>query len=104
MNIASLDRQEEGILGLPRLIANSLNRDLDQIFQNSDRGVLADVELLQSINQATRAAVSALVRTQADADGRVSRVSRLNFFNMGRKEPWIEALQDAGYSQVDPEA
>jgi magnesium chelatase subunit H len=103
VNIASLDRAEEEIVGLPRLLANSIGRDLDQIYQNSDRGVLADVECLQSINMATRAAVSALVQAQADADGRVSKVSRLNFFNMGRKEPWTEALHQAGYTKVEPE-
>jgi magnesium chelatase subunit H len=103
VNIASLDRAEEGILGLPRLLANSIDRDLDEIYQNSDRGVLADVECLQSITLATRAAVTALVQTQTDADGRVSRVSKLNFFNMGRKAPWLEALHNAGYAKVDAE-
>jgi len=59
---------------------------------------------LQDITLATRAAVAALVKEQTDADGRVSLVSKLNFFNMGKKEPWIEALHQAGYSKVDPEA
>ncbi|WKT83675.1 MULTISPECIES: magnesium chelatase subunit H [unclassified Thermosynechococcus] len=104
VNIASLDRSEDGIKSLPRLIAESLGRDIDEIYQNSDRGVLADVELLRQINEATRAAVSALVQAQADAEGRVSRVSKLNFFNMGRKEPWIESLHGAGYTQVDAAA
>ncbi|BCX12578.1 MAG: magnesium chelatase subunit H [Thermosynechococcus sp.] len=104
VNIASLDRAEDGIKSLPRLIAESLGRDIDDIYQQSDRGVLADVELLRQINAATRAAVSALVQAQADADGRVSRVSKLNFFNMGRKEPWIESLHGAGYTQVDAAA
>ncbi|QLL29763.1 magnesium chelatase subunit H [Thermosynechococcus sichuanensis E542] len=104
VNIASLDRPEDGIKSLPRLIAESLGRDIDEIYQNSDRGILADVELLRQINEATRAAVSALVQAQADADGRVSRVSKLNFFNMGRKEPWIESLHGAGYTQVDAAA
>jgi magnesium chelatase subunit H len=103
VNIASLDRSEEEIKGLPRLLAESLGRDLDEVYQNSDLGVLTDVELLQSINQATRAAVSALVHAQADADGRVSLVSKLNFFNMGKKEPWLESLQEAGYPNVETE-
>jgi len=103
VNIASLDRSEEGIPSLPRLLAESIGRDLEEIFRNSDRGVLDDVDTLQSINQATRAAVSALVEAQADADGRVSRVSKLNFFNMGKKEPWLEALHQAGYPKVDAE-
>ncbi|MCH9056246.1 magnesium chelatase subunit H [Parathermosynechococcus lividus] len=101
VNIASLDRPEEEIKSLPRLIAESLGRDIDDIYRGSDRGVLADVELLQQINQATRAAVTALVQAQADADGRVSKVSKLNFFNMGRKAPWIESLHGSGYPHID---
>jgi len=104
VNIASLDRQEEEIVGLPRIIANSIGRDLDEIYQSSDRGILEDVQLLQEITLAIREAVSALVKEQIDAEGRVSLVSKLNFFNMGKKEPWVEALHQAGYSKVDPTA
>lgn len=101
VNIASLDRQEEEILSLPRIIANSMGRNIDEIYQNSDLGVLEDVQLLQDITLATRQAVGALVKAQTDAEGRVSLVSRLNFFNMGKKQPWVEALHQAGYTQVD---
>lgn len=104
VNISNLDREEEGILSLPRIIANSLGRDIDEVYQNSDRGVLIDVELLFDITQATRKAVAALVKEQTDAEGRVSLVSKLNFFNIGKKAPWIEALHEAGYPKVDPEA
>ncbi|MEH2301444.1 MAG: magnesium chelatase subunit H [Nostoc sp.] len=101
VNIASLDRQEEGLQGLPGIIANSIGRNIDDIYQSNDRGILEDVQLLQDITLATRAAVSALVQEQTDAEGRVSLVSRLNFFNMGKKEPWVEALHKAGYTKVD---
>jgi magnesium chelatase subunit H len=104
VNIASLDRQEEEIVGLPRIIANSIGRDLDEIYQSSDRGILEDVQLLQEITLATREAVSALVKEQIDVEGRVSLVSKLNFFNMGKKEPWVETLHQAGYPKVDPTA
>jgi magnesium chelatase subunit H len=104
VNIASLDRQEEEILSLPRIIANSIGRDIDDIYKNSDLGVLEDVQLLQDITLATREAVGALVKAQTDAEGRVSLVSRLNFFNMGKKQPWVEALHQAGYPKVDTEA
>jgi magnesium chelatase subunit H len=60
--------------------------------------------LLQDITLATRDAVAALVQAQADADGRVSKVSKLNFLNMGKKEPWIEAMHQLGYTKVDPQA
>ncbi|MEH1779481.1 MAG: magnesium chelatase subunit H [Nostoc sp.] len=104
VNIASLDRQEEELQGLPGIIANSIGRNIDDIYQNNDRGILEDVQLLQDITLATRAAVTALVQEQIDAEGRVSLVSRLNFFNMGKKEPWVEALHKAGYPKVDTAA
>lgn len=101
VNIASLDREEEGIKGLPSIIAEAIGRDLQQIYQNNDRGILADVQLLQDITLAVRAAVSALVTEQVNAEGRVSFVSKLNFFNMGKKQPWVESLHTAGYNQVN---
>lgn len=103
VNIASLDREEEGFKSLPRIIAESIGRNLDEIYLRNDKGILEDVELLQSITEATRAAVAALVKERTDAEGRVSKVSQLNFLNIGKKNPWIAALNDAGYSQVDPE-
>ncbi|NEP76843.1 MAG: magnesium chelatase subunit H [Okeania sp. SIO3B3] len=103
VNIASLDREEEGITGLPRIIANSLNRDIEELYQNNNKGILADVELLQKIVEATRSAVAALVHQQTDAEGRVSMVSKLNFFNMRKKAPWIEALDEAGFPDIDGE-
>jgi len=102
VNIANLDREEDGLMSLPRIMANSIGRDINEVYSNSDKGVLEDVELLQNITMASRAAVAALVKEQTDAEGRVSLVSKLNFFNMGKKVPWIESLNESGY-KVDPE-
>jgi len=103
VNIASLDREEDGLKSLPRIIAESLGRDLEEIYAGSDRGVLEAVNLLQKITEATRAAVSALVQEQTNAEGRVSKVSSLNFFNMRKRAPWLEALSAAGYDRVNVE-
>lgn len=105
VNIAGLDREEDGILSLQRIIANSLGRDIDDIYQGSDRGVLADVDLLNQINQTCRAAVTAMVEAQIDEEGRVSKTSMFgNLFNFGgKKEPWVEALHAAGFTNVDGE-
>ncbi|MEG4988700.1 magnesium chelatase subunit H [Microcoleus sp. BR0-C5] len=103
VNIANLDREEDNLISLPRIIANSLGRDIGEIYTNSDKGILSDVELLQNITLACRDAVGALVKEQTDAEGRVSLVSKLNFFNMGKKTPWVEALHAAGYKKIDPE-
>ncbi|MEB3355173.1 MAG: magnesium chelatase subunit H [Synechococcales bacterium] len=104
VNIAGLDRPEDGMKSLPRIVAESLGRDIEEIYRNSDRGVLDDVQLLYDINQAVREAVAAMVKEQTDGEGRVSKVSKLNFFNRGRKEPWVETLHQLGYPKVDGEA
>lgn len=101
VNIANLDREEDGLQSLTRIIASSIGRNIDEIYKNSDRGILEDVELLQQITLACRAAVNALVQAQVDADGRVDLITKLNFFNIGKKAPWVEALHDLGYTKVD---
>ncbi|MBF2083290.1 magnesium chelatase subunit H [Thermoleptolyngbya sp. C42_A2020_037] len=103
VNIAGLDRPEDGIKSLQRIIAESIGRDMDEVYKGGDRGVLTDVQLLYDITQAVRKAVAAMVQEQIDADGRVSLVTKLNFFNLGKKEPWIEALAEAGYPKVNAE-
>jgi magnesium chelatase subunit H len=101
VNIASLDREEEGIKGLPRIIAESLGRDLDQVYQSNDRGILEDVQLLQDITLAVREAVAAIVSSQVDAEGRVSLMSKLNIFNVGKKAAWVESLYASGYKNIN---
>jgi len=100
VNIASLDREEDGLKSLMRIIAESIGRNMEEVYRNSDRGILADVNLLQDITTATRAAVGALVKAQIDNDGRVSMLSKLNFFNLGKKAPWVESLHQSGYANV----
>lgn len=100
VNIASLDREDEGIWALPTLIAESIGRNMEEIYRNSDKGILSDVELLQDITLATRATVAALVQEQINADGRVNFVSKLNFFKIGKKAPWVKSLCDSGYPNV----
>jgi len=106
VNIAGLDREEDGIKSLQRIIAESIGRNIEEVYQNSDRGVLADVDLLNTINQTVRSAVAAMVHAQIDSEGRVSRTSLLgNLFNLGgKKEPWVETLHAAGFPNVDTEA
>jgi magnesium chelatase subunit H len=103
VNIASLDREEEGLKGLPRIITESIGRTLEEVYQNNDRGILEDVQLLQDITMAVRAAVTAMVTPQVNDEGRISLVARLNLFNMGPKEPWVESLYTSGYKQVNLE-
>lgn len=51
VNIASLDRPEDGIKSLPRIAAESMGRKIGEIYTNADKGVLEDVQLLQRVRR-----------------------------------------------------
>ena len=105
VNISALDRPEEEQKSLQRIIAESINRDIDQIYQSSDRGNLEDVQLLYDINSAVRAAVTAMVEAQTNDDGRVSMKSMFSSFGFGGvKDPWTKAIHTLGYENVQNDA
>jgi magnesium chelatase subunit H len=110
VNIASLDREEEGILGLPTLIARSIGREMEDIYRGSDLNKLEDVTLQQKITEATRAAVAAMVNELTNREGRVSLTQRfgwlkkvLSFFGFQQKPAHEKALAKQGYKTVDSE-
>jgi len=102
VNIAQLDRPDMNIKGLPRIIASSVGLDVEQVYRNSDRGVLEDVERIRQITEASRAAVRALVQQSTNSEGRVESVNPLqgvmNFFMGG--SPWKKALTENGFPDV----
>ncbi|MGD1939446.1 MAG: magnesium chelatase subunit H [Cyanophyceae cyanobacterium] len=120
VNIASLDRPEDGIQGLPRLLAESKDRDIDEVYSNANLGILDDVQLLQDITLATRAAVSAAVKMRTGKDGRLLRKPPFDFIEFARnlrwlqfakryfdylaslsdRRPWLRAMADAGFPNV----
>ncbi len=105
VSIGSIDREEEGIVGLPSLLAQSLDRNIQDIYSNNDKGVLADVELNQKIVEATRDCVGAMVAEKTDSDGRVRLENLGNWLQrMIKDEPWYEVLKAAGFHRVDKEA
>mmetsp|Transcript_9944 Transcript_9944/g.23564 ORF Transcript_9944/g.23564 Transcript_9944/m.23564 type:complete len:1396 (-) Transcript_9944:3161-7348(-) len=104
VNIAQLDRPEDGIEGLPRVIAASIGRDINDVYRGNNNGVLDDVDLNTRIVEASRAAVRALVNQSTDASGRVKEVKTIfddigGFF--GQKKPYTKAIIDAGFSNVE---
>jgi magnesium chelatase subunit H len=111
VNIAQLDRPEDGIEGLPRVIASSVGRDINDVYRGNNNGVLADVELNSKITEASRAAVRALVEQSTNADGRIKEVNTMFedvgafFGNMmgNKKQPWTQAIVDAGFPDVQEE-
>jgi len=106
VNIAALDRPEESIVGMPRLLAASVDRDIDEVYASSDAGKLADVELLFQITTACREAVTALVKASTNEDGRVEKVQKFDLgailaAQMGRRTPWSTALAENGFPNVE---
>jgi magnesium chelatase subunit H len=110
VNIAQLDRPEDKIESLPRVIAASIGRDINDIYRGNNNGVLADVEINDKITEASRAAVRALVGQSTDSNGRVKEVKSVfdevgNFFGgiFGQKKPWTQAIINAGFPNVQEE-
>mmetsp|Transcript_7333 Transcript_7333/g.17931 ORF Transcript_7333/g.17931 Transcript_7333/m.17931 type:complete len:1405 (+) Transcript_7333:58-4272(+) len=110
VNIAQLDRPEDGIEGLPRVIAASIGRDINDVYRGNNQGVLEDVDLNTRITEAARAATRALVNQSTDGNGRVKEVKGVfddmgGMFNnmMGKKKPWTQAIIDAGFPKVSEE-
>jgi len=107
VNIAQLDRPDDKIEGLPRVIAASIGRDINDVYRGNNQGVLADVELNDKITEASRAAIRALVDQSTDSDGRVKEVKNMfdeigSFFGSltQQKKPWTKAIVDAGFPDV----
>ncbi|CEM27250.1 unnamed protein product [Vitrella brassicaformis CCMP3155] len=111
VQIATIDRPDDGIKSLPRIIAESVGRDIDEIYANADKGVLDDVDLLYRITEATRAAVGAGVAQSTDSEGRVKEVKpvfeqgmTLLQGMMGQASPWKKALADSGFPNAKEES
>lgn len=108
VNIAALEREEEGIRSLPGLLAEALGRKIDDIYRGNDDGVLADVELNRTITETSRAAVGAMVRSLTGLDGRVNLrgnfgwlLDWLTKFGFKLPTPWLRACCSAGFTSVD---
>lgn len=109
VNIAGIDRPEDNIQSLPRILAASVGRNIEDIYRAANGGHLADVTLLQKITEATRAAVRAMVGRVTDKDGRITEVAPLlkqgmNFFSAftgGSAQK--RALADQGFGKVTEE-
>ena len=107
VNIASLDRNEDGIKSLPRILAESVGKDIESVYREKDAGNLEAANLFNQITEGVRAAVRASVERSTDADGRVVEVnSVMGSFGdlMAGGSPMKKAAADAGFPDVDDEA
>merc|ERR1711871_655791 len=109
VNIAALERDEDGLRSLPGLLAESINRTIEEVYKGNDNGVLADVELNRTITETSRAAISAMVRSMTGSDGRVNLRNNWSWFSdlltrFGFKlpSPWLKACKTNGFSEIDP--
>ncbi|MFN9428156.1 MAG: magnesium chelatase subunit H [Cyanobacteriota bacterium] len=110
VNIAAIEREEEGIRSLPGLLAQAMGRSIEEVYRGNDAGVLADVELNRKITETSRQAVGAMVRQVTGADGRVTL--RQNFgwllawlerLGLRFPSPWLAACRGAGFGAIDQE-
>ncbi|KAM3371509.1 hypothetical protein ACQJBY_018749 [Aegilops geniculata] len=103
VNIAALDRPEENIFSLPGILAATVGRTIEDVYRGSDKGILADVELLKQITEASRGAVSAFVEKTTNSKGQVVDVkSKLSsILGFGLSEPWVEYLSQTKFIRAD---
>lgn len=103
VNIAALDRPEEGISSLPSILAETVGREIEDIYRSSDKGILKDVELLKQITEVSRGAVDAFVQRSTNSKGQVVDVSgKLStFLGFGLNEPWIQFLSETKFYRAD---
>jgi len=106
VNIAEIDRPDqkpEAILGMPGILARAIGRDIEQVYNGNNKGVLADVDLLQRITAASRDAVREFVRDRTGIDGRIGK----NWLTVASKfvglytDPWVRALQGGEFAAAD---
>ncbi|XP_047333225.1 magnesium-chelatase subunit ChlH, chloroplastic [Impatiens glandulifera] len=105
VNIAALDRPEEGISALPSILANTVGRDIEDLYRGSNKGVLKDVELLKQITDTARGAVSAFVEKTTNSNGQVVDVAGKlsSILGFGLNEPWVEHLSGTKFARADRE-
>ncbi|CAL5035904.1 unnamed protein product [Urochloa decumbens] len=105
VNIAALDRPEEGISSLPGILAATVGRDIEDVYRGSDKGILADVELLRQITEASRGAITAFVEKTTNSKGQVVNVANnlSNILGFGLSEPWVQYLSTTKFIRADRE-
>ncbi|GIL68377.1 hypothetical protein Vafri_21675 [Volvox africanus] len=105
VNIAELDRPDNDppIKGLPGILARALGRDIEQVYSGNNKGVLADVDCLQRITEASRACVREFVKDRTGLNGRIGTnfVTQLLKFTGFYVDPWVRALQNGEFAKAD---
>jgi magnesium chelatase subunit H len=102
VNIGEIDRPDNNppIKGLPGILAAAIGRSIEDIYRNSNRGVLADVDLLQQITEACRDCVREFVRDRTGLDGRIGQswLTALSRWTGFYEDPLQRALRGTKFS------
>ncbi|PIA48460.1 hypothetical protein AQUCO_01400802v1 [Aquilegia coerulea] len=103
VNIAALDRPEEGINSLPAILAETQGREIEDLYRGNDKGILKDVELLRQITEASRGAIGAFVEKTTNSKGQVVDVADKlsSILGFGVNEPWVQYLSDTKFYRAD---
>jgi len=106
VNIASLDRPEDNLVGIPSILASCVGRNIEEVYRSSDKGVLADVELLEEIKLASREMVGCFVSRTTGKDGRVGESALAGlanlFGNSGTIAPWMDPIKKSKFKKANP--
>tara|TARA_B100000029_G_scaffold148536_1_gene143806 strand:- start:631 stop:4581 length:3951 start_codon:yes stop_codon:yes gene_type:complete len=109
VSISALEREDDGLRSLPSLLAESVGRDIDDIYKGNNNGDLNDVDLNRKITEVSRSAVSSMVLSLTGQDGRVSMrknlftrlIDLLKRFGLSFPDPWLRACTKAGFKNIN---
>ncbi|XP_020224687.1 magnesium-chelatase subunit ChlH, chloroplastic [Cajanus cajan] len=103
VNIAALDRPEDGISSLPAILAETVGRSIEEVYRGSDKGILKDVELLRQITEASRGAITSFVERTTNNKGQVVDVADklTSILGFGINEPWVVYLSNTKFYRAD---
>jgi len=109
VNIASLEREQEGLRSLPGLLAESIGLTIEQIYDGNNKGELKFVELNEKIIKTARESIFAMVNSLKIVDGRVylekSLLSKLldllKVFGLNLPTPWLRVCRLNGFNDVN---
>jgi magnesium chelatase subunit H len=103
VNIAEIDRPEQTpvpLKGLPSVLAESIGRNIEDIYTGNNKGTLEDVALNERITQACRKCITEFVKDRTGGDGRIgtNKLSQLLKFTGFYREPWARALRGTEFA------
>lgn len=106
VNIAEIDRPDNDppVKGLPGILARAVGRDIEEVYANNNKGVLADVQLLQDITETSRNCVREFVKGKTGPDGRIKErdlLGAMAAFAGLAVDPWVNGVKGTKFASAD---